>query len=215
MAGGRVPVVVGPTAVGKTAVGARARGALAARDRLGRLTPGLSPARHRHRQADAEGARAGAAPRRSTWSTRARATAPATSRATRRAGWRISAPAAGCRSWSAAPGSTSGRWPTACSASRRWTRRGAGRSTPSPRGSSRSSCCAGPGGSIPAFGAGDASAPPAPSRWPSSPAVRSRTGSRRPARGARSTRGTLCSPCPGRCSSSGSRGGRRRWCGAG
>ena len=33
---------------------------------------------------------------------------------------------------------------------------------------------------------------------------------RRRARGARSTRGTLCSPCPGPCCTSGSRGGRRR-----
>ena len=46
-------------------------------------------------------------------------------------------------------------------------------------------------------------------------AGRSRSGSGRRARGARSTRGTLCSPCPGRCCISGSRGGRRRWCGAG
>ena len=215
LGGGRVPVVVGPDRRREDGGGARARGPLAARDPLGRLPPGLPPARHRHRQADAEGARAGAAPRARPRRSRHALQRGALRPGRRRAGWPTSAAGARCRSWSAARGSTSGRWPKVSFASRRSTRRDAasldaftarleplellrwaGRLDPGFRGGGRQRAAR-------AIEVALLSGPPA-----------LLVAGRRRARGARWTRGTLCSPCPGPCCTSGSRGGRRRWCSA-
>ena len=70
----------------------------------------------------------------------------------------------------------SGRWPRGSSTSRRSTRPGGGRSTRSPPGSSRWSCCAGPVGSTRDSAAAGGSGPPGRSRWRCSPATRSPIG---------------------------------------
>ena len=124
-----VPVIVGPTAHREDRGGPRAGGAPADRGDLRRLAPGLSPARHRHREAHAPGARAGCRITASTWSSRASATAPAASPAKRRDGSTRSGAADGCRSSWAAPASTSARSPKGCSSSRRSIRPGAARWT--------------------------------------------------------------------------------------
>ena len=70
----------------------------------------------------------------------------------------------------------SGRSPKGSSMSRSWTRPGGARSTRSPPGSSRWSCCAGPVASTRDSAAAGDSGPPGRSRWRCSPATRSPTG---------------------------------------
>ncbi len=130
--------------------------ALAARGHLRRLAPGLSPTRHRHRQALRRGSLArvphhgldlvepGAALQR-------RADSPRTPRA----GSRRSGPRPACPSWSAAPGSTSGPWWMDCSPSRRWTReRRDAWSAWTARAGGRRAACAGPRRLDPGFRGG-------------------------------------------------------------
>ena len=217
LGGGSVPVVVGPTAVGKTAVALALAAHLAARGHLGRLAPGLSPARHRHRQADPQGARARPAPR------------PRPGRAGRALQRR--ALRAGRRRAGSAEIRDRGRLPVVVGGTGLYVRalaEGLFREPPLDAGAAplarrlhraaraaRAAAVGRPARSRLPRAVG-ASAPPAPievalltgrplSHWQAG-----RARARPP-----STRGTLCSPCPGRCCSSGSPGGPRRWCGAG
>ena len=151
MGGARVPVLVGPTAVGKTAV------ALALR-RYWPLEVISADSRQVYRRLDIgtakptpEGARPGPASRGGPGRSRHPLQRGPFRPRRRRVDRRDAEPRRSCRSSWVAPGSTSGRWPRDSFTSRRSIRPGGARWTRSPRGWSRSSCFAGPGGSIPGF----------------------------------------------------------------